>query len=293
MLPGKRHAAAALLARGAAVLALCRRHPAPRGGLRPSTAPRRRVAQLRRRPRQHEVLPAGSDRRLELRGPPPGVALDVGRRGAGPRGDERGTPPVRVPDVPGDARSWWAACSTSRPRCTRWRPIDAGTGRDDLGARPAGLPRRPADPLLQLARGRLLVGRRRRADLLRHQRGLPDRARREDRGAGDGLRRRRPRRPDGGHPARRPRRHQPPWTEPDGRRVAADRRARRRGHPQHHLRRGHHAGGAARLAQGRSTRGPATSAGCSAPCRRATTSGPRRGATSRGATRATRTSGRC
>ena len=110
------------------------------------------MAQLRRRPRQHEVLPARADRRHELQRPPVGVALAVGRRLARSRRAPRAAPAPADSHVPGDAadgaRRTLHLDSAAPGGRHRRRDRD-----DALGPRPTGLPGRPADPLLQLARG--------------------------------------------------------------------------------------------------------------------------------------------
>ena len=221
----------------------------PGRGARPVRRRGRRVAKLRRRRRQHQVLAARPDRRRQLRRSGGRLALAVGRRGARPRWAARAAPAPRHPDVPGDA-----ADGGGRPLHLDGAAPGGGhrrrDRRDDLGARPAGLSGRKSHPLLQLARGRLVERRRRRPHLLRHPRGVPDRPRRRHRRAGARVRRQRARRPDGGHPTRRPWTHESARPQPDGGGVAAHRRPRRGRHAERHLRRGHRQGGAAGVDQG-------------------------------------------
>ena len=131
---------------------LVRGRARPGRGARPARRRRRRVAKLRRRRRQHQVLAARPDRRRQLRRSRGRLALAVGRRVARSRPVARAGPAPRHPDVPGDAVD-------GRRRRLHLDGAAPGGGnrrrerRDDLGARPAGLPRRAADPLLQLARG--------------------------------------------------------------------------------------------------------------------------------------------
>ena len=213
---------------------------------------RRRVAQLRRGPRQHEVLAARPDRRRQLRRSAHRVALGVGGRRRRSRGDRLGRRAVV------DLRPAGDAADDRRGAVPVDRALPGGRGRcrhggDDLGARPAGLPGREADTRLPLARRRLLErGRRqRRANLLGDQRGVPPGRRCAHRRTDPRLRRRRPRRSDGGHPARGARRDELPGPQPHRRRIAARHRARRRPHADHRVGLRDPPRGAAGLGEGR------------------------------------------
>ena len=120
---------------------------------------RRRVADLRRRPRQHQVLAARPDRRRERQAAAAGLALGLARqrdRAHASRG-----PADAAVGVQGDA-------DPGRRRALHQDVDEPGRGhrrrdrRDALGVRPRHVGGRPArQHRLQLARRRLLVGRRR------------------------------------------------------------------------------------------------------------------------------------
>ena len=178
---------------------------------------RRRVAQLRRRQRQHQVLPAGSDRRRAT-----SSDLRIAWRWQSVDGDvDLESLPRREDDRPISIRGLQATplmidgvlyLTTALYQAAA---VDAGTGETLWVHDPRGLPGRRPDARLPLARpGVLERRRRRRPHLLGHERGVPDRGRRPHRRAGAGLRRQRPGRPDGGHPARGAGRHQLPGPQP-------------------------------------------------------------------------------
>ena len=206
--------------------------PDVRAGARPARRPgQRRVAHLRRRPRQHQVLPARPDRPDQLRRSRDRVALAVGRRVPQHRHARR----RRV--VGGLANHLrGAAAPRSRPLARRAAPLphqpegDTADGRraalhqhadvagrvdrrrdrrDALGLQPEDLRGRDHDDdrALEPARRGLLVrrpGARGRADPLRDRERLSDLRRRQDGPALCRLRRGRLGRPDRGSPPRRP-----------------------------------------------------------------------------------------
>ena len=196
-------------------------------------ARQRRVADLRGRPRQHEILAPRSDRPRQLRRPGDRVALAVRGRRAQPDDAgrlrvarrlavdlRRAEPPrsralARRPAAhhhelqghPADGR---------RPALHQHADVGRGRhrradGRDAVGPQPEELRGRHDDdvrPLEPTRRGVLVErpGPERRADLLRHRQRLSRLRRREERPALRRLRGRRPAGPDGGHPARGARR---------------------------------------------------------------------------------------
>ena len=163
------------------------------GGRRPARGRavrrrRRRVAQLRRRQRQHEVLPAGPDRHRQLRRPAHRLALAVRRqqRRPGIVAPAQRRPADLHPRPAGDA------ADDRRRALPDHRALPGGGGRrrhrrDPLGARSASLRGRRPDARVPLARPRLVERRRRRPHLLGHERGVPDRGRRPHRRAGPRL----------------------------------------------------------------------------------------------------------
>ena len=175
-------------------------HPAAcvRSGKRAVRRGRRRVAHLRRRPGQHQVLPA----RIRSTNPTSTTWRSAWR--------------WRSADGALDLDALRQQHPTVSPRNFKATPlmvggvlyittamhqvaaIDAGHGRSAVGPRPAGLPGQPVAarqrrPCLQQPRPGLLDRRRRRAPAVGNQRGLPARRRRPHGGAGPVVRHQRPR----------------------------------------------------------------------------------------------------
>ena len=168
------------------------RRPARRLGHRPAGRARGRVAGLRGRPRQHEVLAARADRPRQRGRAPRGLAVGVARQ------PHRHREPH---DAAGAAGRLQVDAGARRRRPLRQDVAVAGggrrrrDGRDPLGVRPRKLGGRAArQHRLQRAGGGLLVGRAGRARLPAHRQRLPVGARRADGAARRRLRRGRGRR---------------------------------------------------------------------------------------------------
>ena len=245
------------------------------GSFRTARGPgQRRVADVQRRPRRHEVLASGADRRGQLRQPRSGVALAFRGRGAQPRRAGRRRVADRFPARLRRAAPARPAPLARRPAAHDHQPqgdpadgrrpvvhqhahLGRGRGRradrrDDLDLQPEELRgrhhhhERPLEP----ARRGVLVGRAGaagRTHLLGHRQRLPGLRRCRHRPALRRLRRGRARRLDEGHPARDARRaglaERPALLRP----VAADRRRRHGGDADVDLVAQQHEGAAARL----------------------------------------------
>ena len=183
------------------------------------------------------------------------LALAVGRRRARPRRAAREAAHRQHPELQGPRRSWWGGVLYITTAIAPGGGHRRRHGRDLVGPRPAGLPGQPVAarqrrPRVQFPGAGVLDRRGRGARAVGNQRGVPARRRRPDRGADTDVRRRRPRRPDGRHPARRARRGRLSRQQLDGSRLPAHRGARRGGHADGDLRLPPDEGGPAGLGEG-------------------------------------------